>query len=279
MTETNTLPVAPPPVWDNIPPELAGRQQWLLWKFEAKPGQVKPAKMPYYVQGGRRTGDQGSDKDRIRLATVEVARRMYERGGWSGIGFAFLPGDGLIGIDIDNAIDADTGEVSPRCQAIIQACNSFTEFSPSGKGVHIIVQGTTTTNKSNDIGVEMFCGRQYFTFTARRWPGAPVDVNPIDEAVLRRMHATIDEAKAKHKASPTPTPAAQPDHGGESAAGLRARVEGALQAIPPDLGYTDWLSIGWALKDAFGEFGFGLWDAWSSRGAKYQGSADLQSHW
>lgn len=215
------FPDVAPPLWDQVPQDLAHRQQWLLWKFERKPGQAKPAKMPYYVTGGRRTGDQGSDKDRHRLATLAVARKAFERGGYHGVGFAFLPDDGLIGIDIDGAIDADTGEVSARCQAIVQACNSFTEYSPSGRGVHIIVQGTTTTNKCNDIGLEMFCGRQYFTFTARRWPDAPPDVRPIDDGVLRRLHATIDEAKEAHRAagrsgsaSPGPTPAAQPDSSG-----------------------------------------------------------------
>ena len=194
-------PVVSPPVWENIPHELASRQQWLLWKFESKPGQTKPGKIPYYVQGGRRTGGQGDDRDRQRLATLAVAQRAFARGGWSGIGFAFLPGDGLIGIDIDGAIDPASGEVSKRCAAIIGACLSYTEYSPSGKGVHIIVQGETQTNKSNDIGLEVFCGRQFFTFTGRLYPGLPAHVHPIDEGVLKRLHTTIDDAKEQAKAS------------------------------------------------------------------------------
>ena len=209
MSETQT-PVVVPPVWENIPADLANRQQWLLWKFEAKEGQVKPGKIPYYVMGGRRTGGQGDDRDRQRLATLAVVRRAYERGGWTGIGFAFLPDDGLIGIDIDGAIDPVTGVVTERCANIIKSCNSFTEYSPSGKGVHIIVHGTTETNKSNDIGLEVFCGRQFFTFTANRYPDTVADVLPIDEGVLRRLHATIDEAKAIRQAATRPAPAPKP---------------------------------------------------------------------
>lgn len=257
MTDSQT-PVVVPPVWDSIPEDLATRQQWLLWKFEPKEGQAKPGKIPYYVQGGRRTGGQGDDRDRQRLATLAVVRRAYERGGWTGIGFAFLPGDGLIGIDIDGAIDLDTGVVTERCANIIKACNSFTEYSPSGKGVHIIVEGTTATNKSNDIGLEVFCERQFFTFTANRYPDTPADVLPIDEGVLKRLHATIDEAKAAHRAKsqpappakPTPpasTPAAQPDGSGaddfkrvnEAAmAGLQGWVPSLFpKAIQKGLGY------------------------------------------
>lgn len=266
----------PPPNWGEIPPLLAQRQQWLLWKFETKAGQAKPGKVPYYVAGGRRTGDQGSERDRARLATLDVARRAFERGGWSGVGFAFLPGDGLIGIDIDGAVDPQTGQPSDRCARIIEACRSFTELSPSGKGVHIFVQGHTRTNKSNDIGLEMFCERQFFTVTARRWPGTPAEVAAVDEAVIKRMHATIDEAKGQRRAPPA-APALH--HVPDSPAELRNRVESALQAISPELGYNDWISVGWALRSAFGEFGFGLWDAWSARGAKYPGSAELQTHW
>jgi len=276
MADGAALPQPAPPRWDDIPAALAQRQQWLLWKFEAKAGQAKPAKMPYYVSGGRRTGDQGSDRDRERLATLDVARRAYERGGWSGVGFAFLPGDGLIGIDIDGAVDPATGQATERCASIIAAAGSFTERSVSGTGVHIYVQGHTRTNKSNDIGLEVFCERQYFIVTGQRWPDTPADVAPIDEKVLRRLHSTIDEAKGRPRAAPL---AVAPAQRSETDAELRARVESALSAISPDLGYNDWISVGWALRAAFGEFGFGLWEAWSARSAKYQGTADLQGHW
>jgi putative DNA primase/helicase len=204
------MPVVSPPVWDNIPPDLANRQQWVLWKFEHKEGAAKPAKVPYYVMGGRRTGGQGEDRDRQRLATLAVVRRAYERGSWSGIGFAFLPDDGLIGIDIDGAIDLATGEVSERCASIIKAVGSFTEYSVSGKGVHIIVHGKTDTNKFNDIGLEVFCGSQFFIFTGKHYPDTPVEVLPIDDGVLKRLHKTIDDAKEAARIKRHPPAAAKP---------------------------------------------------------------------
>lgn len=234
MSDQQT-PVVVPPVWDNIPPDLAARQQWLLWKFESKEGQAKPGKIPYYVMGGRRTGGQGDDRDRQRLATLAVVRRAFERGGWSGIGFAFLPDDGLIGIDIDGAIDPESGAMSERCAAIIKACATFTEYSPSGRGVHLILQGSTETNKCNDIGLEVFCGRQFFTFTANRVPDTPASVMPADDGVLRRLHATINEAKeaARNKArpapKPAPAPAAQPD--ASAADDFRRVNDAAMQAL------------------------------------------------
>ena len=280
MTSRQT-PVVEPPVWENIPPDLAQRPQWLLWRFEAKDGQVKPLKVPYWTSGARRGGTQGSEVDRAKLVTLGEARRVFERGGYSGVGFAFLPGDGLIGIDIDGAIDPETGEVSGRLQAIIEAVASYTEYSPSGKGAHIIVTGETTTNKSNEIGLEIFSGRQYFTFTGRHWPGTPREVTPISDRVLKRLNATVDQAKAGARSSKgaAARAAGSMPSAASSASDLRARVESALQALSPDMGYNDWISIGWALREAFGDFGFGLWSSWSAASAKFPGDAELQSHW
>ena len=68
--------------------------------------------------------------------TFEEALAALERGGYDGIGFEFH-NNGIVGIDIDHAIDPATGEVSALAREIIGKMNSYTEFSPSGTGVHI----------------------------------------------------------------------------------------------------------------------------------------------
>lgn len=188
----------------SVPTAMRDLPQWLLWRLESYAGDKKPRKVPYYVSGRKRTGTQGSLDDRGELASFEIALTHLARGHYSGLGFAFLPGDGLVGIDIDGAIDAD-GVVSDRCQAIIDACASYTELSPSGRGVHIICHGETVTFKDNRIGLEVFCGRQYFTVTGRAWPGAAPQVVPLAEKTLARLKATVASAKpaaAARKAAP-----------------------------------------------------------------------------
>ncbi|EJE49590.1 putative P-loop ATPase [Acidovorax sp. CF316] len=208
-----TPPAALAPVWKTIPAALADRQQWVLWKYEWDVKRSAWLKVPYYVAGGRRTGDQGSDRDRSRLATLPLARRAFEKAAgtasaWTGVGFGFLPDDGLIGIDLDKCRDLETGVLSERAAKIVQAFHSFTEFSPSGRGLHIYLLGKTQTAKSNDIGVEMFCEKQYFTVTGHHMEGTPLDVVQADDAAVRRMHVTIEEAKKKYN-PPAPAPAAQ----------------------------------------------------------------------
>lgn len=257
----------------NLPAAMRAHRQWLMWRMEQYAGDKKPRKVPYYACGRKRRGEQGSEDDRALLVDFDRAMAALAAGHFDGIGFAFLPGDGLIGIDIDGAIDAETGEVSARCQSIINACASYTELSPSGRGVHIIVLGESETFKNNDVGVEVFCGRQFFTCTGRRWEGTPEDAVPITAPTLRRLKATVRAGKAGKAAAPPEPASAAP---GED---LRARLESAVGALAPDMAHDDWVAVGMALKAALGDAGFRLWDYWSSRGAKYPGTDLLARKW
>lgn len=190
-----------------MPQAMKGLRQWLLWRFEEYAGDKKPRKVPYYLNGRKRQGKQGDEADREALATHEAAVAALAAGRWDGVGFAFLPGDGLVGIDIDGAIDAETGEVTQRCAEIIAASASYTELSPSGCGVHIIALGSTKSFKDNRIGVEVFCGSQFFTCTGRSWPGAPAEVQNLPADTLDRLRALIARSKAAGKTPRAATPA------------------------------------------------------------------------
>lgn len=192
-----------------IPQALRDRIQWLVWRLESKPGAKKPAKMPYYVSGARRTGEQGSVSDRSQLTTFDFAMEAMSRGRYDGVGFAFLPDDGLIGIDLDNAYAKVTdpdgvvtrGDLRMGFGDIIASCQSFTEFSPSGFGLHIYAFGKTQTFKSNDIGVEVFCGAQFFTVTGDQLLGTPDQVNDLSPQALELLRGMVDQAKEQRQAA------------------------------------------------------------------------------
>lgn len=256
-----------------LPAAMRALPQWLLWKLERKEGSAKPTKVPYYVSGKKRVGTQGDEADRKALVSFEAAiARLRGAMHFSGLGFAFLPGDGLVGIDIDGAIAADTGEVSELCDRLIESCASYTETSPSGRGVHIIVRGETESFRANGIGLECYSGRQYFTCTGRRWSGTPADVQGVDPAVFAYMHE-LAGATAKAAAAP----GAGASVGGDSLVGW---LEQALGVLDPNCAYNEWIGIGMALKSALGDAGLNLWDYWSSKaGDRYAGARVIASHW
>ena len=259
----------------HVPQAMRERPHWLLWRFEQYTGDPKPRKVPYYVSGRKRRGVQGSAEDRGELASFDLAVTHLARGQHTGIGFAFLPDDALVGIDIDNAID-DDGVMSERCQAIITACGSYAEFSPSGRGVHIIGSADFEVKsfRANPIGLEVYSGRQFFTVTGRPWPASPEQVHPLTEKVVARLQATRNASRGTAKPGGAPT---RPD-APTSAADLQGRLEGALQVLAPEA-YDEWVQVGMGLKHALGDSGFRLWDYWSSKSAKYPGTQDLERKW
>jgi len=225
----------------SMPAAMRDLPQWLVWRFEVDPKRPKPLKVPYYTNGRKRVGTQGDEADRHRLVTFDAAlSRLQTAMQFDGLGFAFLPGDGLVGIDIDGAIDLETGEISSMCNTLIEECASYTEKSPSGKGVHIITRGSTKIFKSNDIGLEVFCGAQYFTCSGDRMATPSADVVPLADTTLAYMRELVDEAKARagqaKLAAAPPAPSSPPSASARSAApsggdDFKRVNDAALQAL------------------------------------------------
>jgi hypothetical protein len=249
-----------------IPEELRHRKQWLIWRFE--PGKKKPLKVPYWINGKKRYGVQGDANDRAKLTDLDSAIIAAVAGDYTGVGFAFLPDDGLIGIDIDKCIDGD-GLVSALAAEVIPAADSYTEYSPSGTGVHIIVAGHTETFKDNGIGLEVFCSSQFFTFTGKHYGGMPFAINQISDAALERLRVLVKgdrTAVDKPKLPPPPN------------TDMAAKLESALAFIKSD-SHDVWIRVGMALFSALGESGFRIWDYWSSKADNYAGSEDCAVRW
>lgn len=214
------------PTSQDYPAELTSRHQWLVWRYIMKPGQKKPAKMPYYATTGHLRGwplgkprdgketteqpqvEQGHELDREHLVDFDTALAYAQARRFDGVGFAFLPGDGLIGIDLDGVVGG-TDERAALGMGIRNACETFAELSPSGTGLHIIGLGECETFKSNDVGIEVFCGRQFFTMPGRHDDATPMELLPIPEDVLAQLRTMVDEAKEaarQAKAAPAPAP-------------------------------------------------------------------------
>ena len=250
----------------NFPSELKSIKQWLVWRFEDNPTGKKPRKVPYYVSGNRRTGKQGSDDDRAALATYQAASDAVASGEYTGLGFALLPGDGLVGIDLDGI--TESAERAERAQRIIDACDSYTEHSPSGNGVHIFCRGTTETFKSNLLGIEVFSGSQFLTMTGQPY-GDPRPMRDVPADTFQKLKRTV--RKQSHD-EPAPAPKPHAPTTGD-------KIHDALAYVSPDCGYDEWLRVGMALHSELGDSGLGVWDSWSARSAKYPGSREVSSHW
>lgn len=147
-----------------LPEELKRLRQWVVWRFEPNPSGKKPRKVPYYIGGTRRNGTQGGPEDRAQLASFAEALHMLEVGGYNGLGIAMLPEAGLIGIDLDDCII--DGRIAPRWVPLI--AGTYSETSPSGKGVRAFFFGDYADRKHLENGVEIFHGKGFLTVTGER---------------------------------------------------------------------------------------------------------------
>ena len=78
----------PIPPLEQVVADLAGLRQWLMWQYE--PGETpekKPRKIPYYANGKKRIGTQGSPADRAALADYAAVATACRSGGFDGVGF------------------------------------------------------------------------------------------------------------------------------------------------------------------------------------------------
>jgi len=257
-------------------------QGWLLWRFEPFIGEAKPRKVPYWVDGTRRHGEQGGPVDRARLSTFFAAREAAARMGYDGVGFAPLPDFGYTFLDFDNCVDV-AGNMPAEIGSIVS--RTYAEYSPSGKGIRAALKGDLGNHKSpttpDDYGFETFSSSGFVTFTGNILPACDVlghqdtiaDVDDVTRALCERRFG----ARSQAVFDPEDFMA-----GREPRLGLTpTKMQALLAVLDPSMGREPWLRIGFALhhETEGDDTGFELWDEWSSDGDTYPGTEGLRHQW
>lgn len=139
---------------NNIPQELRELQRWVCANADSKRPMQCFNKKAASVSKPATWGDFDEARDAIEKGVYEFA------------GFVF-DDDGYVGIDIDHAFD-DDGMLSDEAIQAVNACESYTELSKSGRGLHIIVKGYLPfKGKNNRQGWEIYKQSRYFLLTGR----------------------------------------------------------------------------------------------------------------
>lgn len=153
----------------NIPDQLKAKNRWVVWRYQTVyDTSVGRITKPLYDVV---TGKKASSTDEKTWSSFEMVIRKETSRKWDGIGYVL--GDGEVGIDFDNHIVE--GEITDFAKGIIQRLDSYTEISPSGNGIHIIVVGKKPglrceakqeiTPDGSRQKVEMYEKGRYFTVT------------------------------------------------------------------------------------------------------------------
>lgn len=188
-----------------IPADLKAIPNWVLWRVESRPAKdgkpQKSTKVPYNA----RTGGGAVSTAPSTWAPYNVALDAFtsQRIESSGVGFVFCEAAGIVGVDLDGVRDPSTGVLSPWAADVVSVLSSYTEISPSGKGVHVLVRAKASTMEGNRKGpVEIYWRERYFTMSGQ----------PIGDS--RTIESRQGELEAVHSLwvarQPVVTPAPRP---------------------------------------------------------------------
>ena len=188
-------------------------------------------------------------------ALAADAWKAKNRYRWSGIGFVFTLESGYVGIDLDDCFIRSNGShhFKPYAKDVVQCLDSYTEYSPSRNGVHVICKGIIQDSvKRDDIGFEMYNELRYFTVTGKEIGSSLIEERPSE---LQALYVTFTEERKD-----APLPNIKPIHNNTNP----ASVKKALEYLPIHQAYYDWLRVLMAVHDAFpGNDGVTIIEAWS----------------
>lgn len=137
----------------NIPAELREEKAWVnVWDSSKVP-----------MQSTVRKAASSSNPD--TWSNYIDAEHNVQHGYYDGLGYVFHD-TGIVGIDIDDGFS--DGLLNPLAADIIGHCQSYTEKSRSGRGVHILLRGDLPfKGKNNREAVEIYKNNRFFIMTGK----------------------------------------------------------------------------------------------------------------
>jgi hypothetical protein len=171
---------------------------WVVWKFE-KSRDERETKVPYNA----RTGGRAACNRPTTWSSFSESCAALERG-YNGLGFCLT--EPYVGVDLDGCLDPKTEVIEPWAEEIIRELASYTERSPSGRGIRIMVKGQLPDGRRqkdfggehHGVGLYDAARGRYLTMTGARLNGNETIAERTPE--LCRIHARLFSPKAKPNA-------------------------------------------------------------------------------
>jgi len=198
---------------DGIPEAMKAERRWVCWAAVEKrrrDGSVEYTKEPR--QAAKSTAKASSTRSST-WSDFTTAMEMLRTGRVHGIGFVL--GDGWIGIDLDDAYDAD-GNLKTLAADVVARLETFAERSVSGEGVHLIAHGEVSEGRKWE-DIEVYGGGRYFTVTGDHLEGTPATVEERSaEVELLLQQLRERDAAAGRRTAVAVVPAAITDGDAEA---------------------------------------------------------------
>ena len=173
------------PIYENMPSELKGLPQWVNWKITERDGRM--TKPPFQINGALAKSD-----DPLTWSNFDDAQRAAHH--FDGVGVVVTDNDDNVFLDfdkcrcpafdgLDKEISGGLNMVSPEVAEYIRRLNSYTELSPSGKGLHVFLKGRLPVDGKRKGNFEVYQSGRYSTMTGHIVEGFPRTIEYRQEAL------------------------------------------------------------------------------------------------
>ena len=161
---------------NNIPEELRVLPNWVLWRLENRNN--SETKVPYCPHTGR----HADNSNPATWGTFDQVTQLLPESGMSGIGFVISPDCGYSCIDIDDPFKLKSDgtpkfdnpeELLQRQINVVRSFDSYSEVSPSGKGLHVWVKGGLPSGRDKH-SIGLYPSQRYMTMTGQVYLDRPI---------------------------------------------------------------------------------------------------------
>lgn len=198
------------PIYENIPGEIKNVPQWVNWKFIERDG--KKTKPPFQTNGMYAKSD-----DSMTWSTFDAVKEAAPY--CEGIGFVLTNDDDIVFLDFDKCrcpafdnlnkdISGGLNMVLPEVADHVRKLNSYTEVSPSGKGLHVFLKGRLSSGGRKKGIYEIYQTGRYATVTGHVVDGLPQTIEPRQqelESFYNDVFGTLFESKSDPTKEPKTT--------------------------------------------------------------------------
>ena len=161
-------------------------RQWVCWRSEEREGKL--TKIPYSPL----TGGKASSTNPGTWAGYSEAVAAYKERGYDGIGFVFTKEDEFVGVDLDHCRN-EKGDLEDWAQEIVDELDSYTEVSPSGTGVHILLRATLPDGRNRKGPIEIYGHGRYFTVSGQHLEGTPRAIENRQQQILAFRRRVLED--------------------------------------------------------------------------------------
>lgn len=186
-----------PPSFDNPAiRELSEYPNWVCWKIvevEVK-GETLLKKVP--INPGTGGNAMVSRPETWGTFAQACERWVNDSAALSGIGFVWSAKLPYIGVDLDKCRDPIDGKINEKATDYIKRLNSYTEISPSGGGLHVLVRGKLTHKRRRIGHLEIYSDGRFFTVTGEHLEGTPTGINEAGSVLDKLLSTAFQQSQA-----------------------------------------------------------------------------------